>query len=183
MCGKTIHMVEVLKPVLQNRMKFKVKKLPLLKNNDTYKAFLFVKKNCGYSEAANKLLQNNLKIDAKDICLVEPMRSRFVCAEKLYKNGEWVMLDKDTKNLGTELNSQLQSVLGIWQVDFKNTTFPQVFLHAHPKWHYIGGCDDLREIISSSSTVGDTRTQESDLLHLLPLVKEGTGTQPTQLKF
>ena len=74
MCGKTIHMVEVLKPVLQNRMKFKVKKLPLLKNNDTYKAFLFVKKYCGYSEAANKLLQNNLKIDAKDICLVEPFK-------------------------------------------------------------------------------------------------------------
>ena len=169
MCGKTIHMLQQLKEVLRNRISYKVISytyLPPLKKNDTYKAFMFAREGCGYSQKANSILQERLKIDPKEICIVDSKNRQYLCAEK------WKFIDSDEK---------LQNILDIWDINYKNATFPQVFIHAHPKWYYVGGCDDLMKMTTTVSTVVDT--QVSDQLHLLPLAKGGRHTPPTQLKF
>lgn len=166
MCGKTIHMLPRLLTVLKKRFSYNVISLPPLKKNDTYKAFMFARKGCGYSQKANRILQERLKINTKEICIVDSNDRQYLCAEK------WQFIDPD---------ENLQSILDIWDEKYKNATFPQVFIHAHPKWYYVGGCEDLEKMTTTASTV--VNTQVSDQLHLLPLAKEGIRTPPTQLKF
>ena len=175
MCGKTIHMLPQLLTVLRRRIQNKVISLP--SSETPYKAFMFAKERCGYSRRANEILQERLAINPKDICIVGDPNSdnpRYLCAEK------WTFIDS---------NKELKDILDIWndpKAKYENATFPQVFIHAHPTWYYVGGCDELDKIapkIESTVTSTVANTQESDLLHLLPSVTAGRRNQPTQLKF
>lgn len=172
MCGKTIHMLPQLLTVLKMRFQNKVISLP--SSETPYKAFMFAKEKCGYSRRANEILKERLQIDPKEICIVgNPNYDNpgYLCAEK------WKFIDS---------NEELEKILDIWNEKYKNATFPQVFIHAHPKWYYVGGCDELDKIapkIESTVTPTVANTQESDLLHLLPLGREGRRTPPIQLKF
>ena len=130
---------------------------------------MFAKEKCGYSRRANEILQQRLQIDTKDICIVGNPNSNdrgYLCAEK------WQFI-----NSNEELKAKLVPILDIWDAEYTNATFPQVFIHAHPRWYYVGGCDELETMSTAANT------QESDLLHLLPLGREGRRTPPTQLKF
>ena len=175
MCGKTIHMLPQLLTVLRMRIQNQVISLP--SSETPYKAFMFAKERCVYSRRANEILQKRLQIDPKEICIVGNPNSKtpgYLCAEK------WKFIDS---------NEELEKILKIWndpKAKYENATFPQVFIHAHPKWYYVGGCNDLDKIapkIESTVTPTVANTQESDLLHLLPLGREGRRNQPIQLKF
>lgn len=172
MCGKTIHMLPQLLTVLRRRIQNKVISLP--SSETPYKAFMFAKERCGYSRRANQILQKKLQIDPKDICIVGNPDSKtpgYLCAEK------WTFIDA---------NEDLEKILKIWndpQAKYEKATFPQVFIHAHPKWYYVGGCNELDTKIAPTVTSTVANTQESDLLHLLPSVTAGRRNQPTQLKF
>ena len=175
MCGKTIHMFPQLLRVLKMRFQNKVISLP--PSETPYKAFMFAKEDCWYSQRANEILQQRLAINPKDICIVGNPKSDnpgYLCAEK------WTFIDS---------NKELKEILDVWndpKAKYKTATFPQVFIHAHPKWYYVGGCKELNTLTSKiATTVTSTvaNTQESDLLHLLPSVTEGRRNQPTQLKF
>ena len=158
-------------------MRFQNRVISLPPSETPYKAFMFAKERCGYSRRANEILQERLAINPKDICIVGDPNSdnpRYLCAEK------WTFIDS---------NKELKDILDIWndpKAKYENATFPQVFIHAHPTWYYVGGCDELDKIapkIESTVTSTVANTQESDLLHLLPSVTAGRRNQPTQLKF
>ena len=90
MCGKTIHMFPQLLRVLKMRFQNKVISLP--PSETPYKAFMFAKEDCWYSQRANEILQQRLAINPKDICIVGNPNSDnpgYLCAEK------WTFIDSN----------------------------------------------------------------------------------------
>jgi len=168
MCGKQFHMLAELKTVITNRSPL-LKKLSTI-TNQTY-AFMFAKKGCQFSQQACKYMKENLEIPPDNICILDVEKSQLICATK------WELLEnkKDTDQNRIDL-------FNLWFTGYRSDTVPQVFLHFPHQWHFVeGGCNGLIGLESASATADST--QGSDLLHLLPLVREGRRTPPIQLKF
>lgn len=166
MCGTKFHMLPNLLSVIKT-------KTPVLQNlskisNKTY-VFMFAKQSCKFSKHANSILKNDLNVNPENICIVDKESRQFLCAKT------WKLIDKAP--IASDENATLQQVLGIWDLNYKNATVPQIFIHFHPTWFYVGGCMDLQKLSTVENIQGD------DLLHLLPLGKEAKYTEPTQLKF
>ena len=169
MCGTKFHMLSKLLTAINARKPY-LSRIP--KITDKTFVFMIAKQECKYSKKALSILKDDLKISPDNISIVEKDERLFLCAKT------WQLISK--KPVASEENVNLQQILGLLDLYYKNKTVPQIFIHSHPTWYYIGGCMDLINLMSSS-TVEDT--QGDDLLHLLPLVKGAQHTSPIQLRF
>ena len=174
MCGKQYHMLNELRNVIRARSPTLKKLYPV--TDETF-AFMFAKKGCPKSQEARYHMMNKLNIPPDNITILDVAASKLICATKW----EWLENNEDT-------NKQRLDLFNLWSLFYCNpqkkiySTVPQVFLHFPHKWYFVeGGCDGLKGLGSASATVDNT--QVSDLLHLLPLVREGRRTPPIQLKF
>jgi len=168
MCGKQFHMLAELKKVITDRSPLLKKLSPV--TNQTF-AFMFAKKGCPFSQRARSHMIDELNIPPDNICILDVQQSQLICATKW----EWLDNNEDT-------NKQRIDLFNLWFTGYRNDTVPQVFLHFPHQWYFVkGGCNGLIGLESASATADSTRG--SDLLHLLPLVREGRRTPPIQLKF
>jgi hypothetical protein len=155
--------------------------------------FMYAKNGCRHSERAFNYIKQVLLKDVYDnnkdltdneayFTVVDVQNKQYICTDE-DKFGTFVTLDKTNANID-DYNNQLEESLNIWSEKEKLyekgnalITKPQVFIHLEHIWYYVGGADDTLAL----ATAVDTPV--SDLLHLLPLGKEGRRTPPTQLKF
>ena len=192
MCKAEIHMLKQLWPVMKQQEKVgteiimdQVRKV--VKKGKTPRFFMYAANWCGNSENAFNHIQNvlleNLEDKSDHFTIVDVATSRYICP-----NDSWYTLIDKEKELASDLNVQLQQLMGCWQsVLVKKTkafnTKPQVFIHTHPNWHYVGGADDTLKLTPIAANTQVSEGGSSDLIHLLPMVTKEAGNQPTQLKF
>ena len=199
MCKSLLHMPNCLWPVLQKRtMKTTAEIMNALKGStQPPRFFMYALSTCKYSKAAYYHIKNEMlkavyddNVDLYEeqayFTAVDVKANQYICT---YEDKFGVLLDKP-KKLSDPHNVQLNQLLGQWCIMEKTAslTKPQVFIHIHPNWHYVGGSNELRQLkyvppAPPTTTPTVANTQECDLLHLLPLEREGKRTPPIQLKF
>lgn len=145
MCGTSLHMLDGLLIVITQQTP-KINKVLIDRSS---RVFMYAKRDCGYSKKAYRLLKR-LKINLDNLTVVDPLKKKYICSKK------WEYVDTQ--------DEELKKVIDLWNPGER--TFPDIYVHEHPQWKYVGGCDNL--VSATASNTG------SDLMHLLP-TKEYTG--------
>jgi glutaredoxin len=159
MCGVTIHML----PKLIEVIKARGPKIDRFTLNSKDKIFMYARKNCSFSRKAWRLLKSHVKAD--NFTIVDGKNNHYLCSKTFEVKPE---LDNDV----------LKDLLKLWEA-LKNegSTYPDIYIHKHPEWYHVGGCDSLQAAV----TLPDIDL--GDLLHLLPLGRYNTGSEVRTLKF
>ena len=159
MCGLTIHMLANLKKVIENRGPV-TKTLNLTKN---VKIFMYAREKCPYSRKAWGILKGHVESD--NFTIIDAQQNHYLCSKSFKPKPE---LDNDV----------LKELLRLWKpIHDQGGTYPDIYVHNHPQWYRVGGCDDLQACITVPHILSN------DLLHLLPLVHNTKGTESSSLKF
>lgn len=188
MCKTEIHMLKQLWPVMKKQDKVSTKLImkEVKKSGKTPRFFMYAANWCPYSKRAFNHIQellNKLEDKSDHFTVVDVETSRYICPNK-----NWYSLVDKEKELSSDSNVQLQQLMGNWtsvllpKQDKTAHTKPQVFMHIHPNWHYVGGANDTVKL----SIAANTRASEgkaSDQQRFLPMVIEGKCSPPNQLKF
>lgn len=155
MCGKDIHMMQKLLTVVANRG-------PLLKSvvlNRESRVFMIAADYCPYSKKAWNIIRT--KVNSDNFTIVDGEKGHYLCSKTFSVKKEF-----DDDNLA--------EILKLWRpIKTQGATYPDIYVHEHPEWYRVGGCDNLQ----SSLTI-----QHSDLLYLLPQVVNTIGTSSMALK-
>lgn len=193
---QNIHMLEQLWPIIKAQTKVSTKGIQdaMMKSKQTPRFFMYVNSGCGYSRRAFNHIRNNMLMDIKDenksdyFTVVSTTDRLFACPNSTWpERGRPKLLEKGP--IEGENNLLLQQLLGCWDSviqkknDHSMKTWPQVFIHTHPDWHYVGGADDTVKLTPIAANTRVSEGGSSDLIHLLPMATKEAGNQPTQLKF
>lgn len=190
-----IHMLTQLWSVIkvQQKVSTKVIQDAMTTSEKPPRFFMYVNSKCGFSRKAFNHIKNTMLKDIdienkSDYFTVVSTNDRlFACPVKPWtENGPTLLLKEE--GMANENNVLLQQLLGCWDViqrknDHSMKTWPQVFIHTHPDWYYVGGADDTVKLTPIAANTAGSEGGSSDLIHLLPMVTKEAGNQPTQLKF
>ena len=155
MCGKDIHMMQKLLTVIANRGP-EIKSVLL---NRESRVFMIAADYCGYSKKAWNCIKT--KINSDNFTIVDGEKGHYLCSKTFEVKKEF-----DDDNLA--------EILKLWgPIKSQGATYPDIYIHKHPEWYRIGGCDDLQASLM---------TPNSDLLHLLPQVVNTISTSSVVLK-
>lgn len=188
MCKKKIHMLNKLWPVMkrQNKVDTKVIMKKIEESGKTPRFFMYAANWCSNSKRAFNHIQELLhKLEDKSdhFTVVDVETNRYICPNK-----NWYSLVDKEKELSSDSNVQLQQLMGNWtsvllpKQDKTTHTKPQVFVHIHPNWHYVGGANDTVKLSIAANTQA-SEGKASDPQRLLPMVVEGKRSSPNRLKF
>ena len=190
-----IHMLQRLWPVISKQQKASTVSIQdaMTMSEKPPRFFMYVNSRCGFSRKAFNYIQNTMLKDIKNksdyFTVVSTTDRLFACPEQPWKIGDGPTLLPKEENIANENNVLLQQLLGCWDSVIQNKdvhsmkTWPQVFIHTHPDWHYVGGADDTLKLTPIAANTRGSEVGPSDLIHLLPMVTKEAGNQPTQLKF
>ncbi len=193
---QNIHMLEQLWPVIKAQTKLSTEGIQkaMEMSNQTPKFFMYVANWCVNSERAFNHIQNIMLKDIENksdyFYVVNTVKNKrqFACPQNPWiPNVGPTLLPKG--EIAGDNNVLLQQLLGCWDLCIKDNTikdkrtWPQVFIHTHPVWHYVGGADDTVKLTPIAANTPGSEYGPSDLIHLLPMATKEAGNQPTQLKF
>lgn len=192
-----IHMLRQLWPVIHAQKKVSTQKIQnaMRTSGKTPRFFMYIANWCGNSKRAFNHIQNTMLKDIKTksdyFTVVNTVKKKrqFACPEKPWTANGPTLLTKEG-DMANANNVMLQQLLGCWDLIQQNQkdckekrTWPQVFIHVHPHWHYVGGADDTVKLTPIVANTQESEDGPSDLIHLLPMATKEAGNQPTQLKF
>jgi glutaredoxin len=150
-----------LKQVIVNKTPGK----PFFDKNVKY--FMYAKQGCGYSKRAYREISGRLK-DPTRFTIVDPLKKGYLCS------ATWELKTKDHEDVNAEEKKQLEELVSLWD---GTRTYPDIYVHDHPQWKWIGGCDDLERALMTLSNPG------SDLLRSLRWGKVDVSNPSSSLRF
>lgn len=154
MCGLTVYMVKNLLSVIKNTPR----RLKMFNIDENTRFFMYAKHECGFSKKAFNHITKTLNITSNKFTIVDPVKKSYICA------GKWQYA------LGNKTEQkQLNKLIDAWNKTYIRHTYPDIYVYIPSRWYYIGGCDDCLSTQINIST--------SDLLHLLPTIKNNPSTQ------
>ncbi len=155
MCGLTVHMFANLKQVIPKQ----TPRSTTIKFSENVKFFMYAKQGCGYSKRAHKEISDRLKDPAR-FTIVDPLKKGYLCS------ATWEL----KTDVNAEEKKQLEELVSLWD---GTRTYPDIYVHDHPQWKWIGGCDDLMTLSNPGS----------DLLRSLWWGKVDVSTASKSLRF
>ena len=196
---QNIHMLEQLWPVIKAQTKLSTEGIQnaMTTSEKPPRFFMYIADWCPNSKRAfnhiQNIMLNGIKNKSDYFTVVSTSNKGtterlFACPEKPWTANGPTLLPKE-EDMANENNLLLQKLLGCWDSVIKKKdvhsmkTWPQVFIHTHPEWHYVGGADDTVQLTPIAANTRVSGVGPSDLIHLLPMATKEAGNQPTQLKF
>ena len=193
---QNIHMLEQLWPVIKAQTKLSTEGIQnaMTTSEKPPRFFMYIADWCPNSKRAfnhiQNIMLNGIKNKSDYFTVVNTVKNKrqFACPEKPWTANGPTLLPKE-EDMANENNVLLQQLLGCWDLCIKGNTikdkrtWPQVFIHTHPDWHYVGGADDTVKLTPIAANIQVSEVGPSDLIHLLPMATKEAGNQPTQLKF
>lgn len=194
-----IHMLEQLWPVIKAQKKVSTGDIQnaMTTSKKPPRFFMYIANWCENSRRAFNHIQTTMLKDIiknkSDYFTVVSTSNKgtterlFACPEKPWTANGPTLLEKGP--MRGENNVLLQQLLGCWDLCIKDNTikdkrtWPQVFIHIHPEWYYVGGADCTVKLTPIAANMPVSGGGSSDLIHLLPMATKEAGNQPTQLKF